>query len=65
MKINFNYSDEKEVMREIVETKALANREFNPVLKPVDNAPIYKERVNTSIAYRNFQNTLETEGLIK
>lgn len=65
MKINFNYADEKEVMREIVETKALVNRTFNPILKAVDNAPIYKDRVNTNIAYRNFQNTLEAEGLIK
>lgn len=65
MKINFNYADEKEVMREIVETKALLNRVFNPVLKAVDNAPIYKDRVNTSIAYKNFLNTLEAEGLIK
>ncbi len=63
MRDNFNYSDEKQIMREIIETKALAKKIIQPVLKSVDNAPIYKDRVNTNVVCVNFENVLKNEGL--
>ena len=63
MTVKFSYNDEKEIMREIIETKAFAPKALNTVLQPVDNAPMYIARVNTNAAVQKFNSVLESEGL--
>ena len=63
MTAKFSYNDEKDIMREIVETKAFAPKALNTVLQPVDNAPIYVARINTNAAVQKFNSVLESEGL--
>ena len=63
MTAKFSYNNEKDIMREIVETKAFAPKPLNTVLQPVDNAPIYVARINTNVAVQKFNSVLESEGL--
>ncbi|MCJ7856466.1 FAD-dependent oxidoreductase [Lachnospiraceae bacterium NSJ-143] len=65
MKVNFTYSDEKDIMREIIETGAFAQTSITPELKPVETAPLYKDRINTNVCYKSFENFMESEGLVK
>ena len=65
MKLNFLYNNEKDVAREIVETKAMVKPAITPEAANFDVKELYPVRENTSVAVNSFKAFMEKEGLIK
>ena len=65
MKLNFLYNNEKDVAREIVETKAMVKPAITPEAANFNVKELYPVRENTSVAVNSFKAFMEKSGLIK